>query len=85
MTEQPKTETLSVTSCALIDRVKQRINESNGRRVVIKQGDTTIAEFPLTVGVVSAVFAPVLAAIGAVAALATNCMIEVEQVTSDVS
>jgi len=84
MIEQPQTETISVAGGALIDRVKQLIHEGNVRRVVIKQGDVTIAEFPLTVGVVGAVFAPVLAAVGAVAALVTDCTIEVERATRTV-
>jgi hypothetical protein len=84
MIEQPQTETISVAGGALIDRVKQLIHEGNVRRVVIKQGDATIAEFPLTVGVVGAVFAPVLAAVGAVSALVADCTIEVERATPTV-
>ena len=49
------------------------------RRIVIAQGERTIAEFPLTVGVVGAVFAPMLAAVGALAALLTDCTISVER------
>ena len=52
------------------------IEEGNVRRVVIKQGDRTLAEFPLMIGVVGAVIAPVLAAVGAIAALVTHCKIE---------
>jgi hypothetical protein len=47
--------------------------------VVIKQNGRSIAEFPLTAGVVGAVLAPVLAAIGALVALAKDCSIEVER------
>lgn len=47
---------------------------------MIKQQDRTIAEFPLVVGVVGAVLAPVLAAVGAIIALAKDCRIEVERV-----
>ena len=46
---------------------------------MIKQGEDTVVEFPLTIGVVGAVLAPALAAVGAVAALITDCTIEVER------
>ena len=61
------------------DRLKQVIAEGNVRRVVVKQEGQVVAEFPLTVGVVGTVLAPVLAAIGALAALLTRCTIEVER------
>ena len=52
---------------------------SGGRHELVRQGDRTIAEFPLTAGVVGAVIAPALAAIGALVALAKDCTIEVER------
>ena len=61
------------------DKVKELIHEGNVRRLTIKREDEVIAEFPLTAAVVGAVLAPVLAAIGAIAALVTNCTIEVER------
>lgn len=73
-------ESFKVTGAQLIDKVKNVIHEGNVRRVIIKQEERTIAEFPLTVGVVGAVLAPPLAAIGAIAALVTECTIEVERV-----
>jgi len=76
---QPQMETIKVEGGQLIDQIKQLIHEGNVRRVVIKQGTDTIVEFPLTVGVVGAVFAPVLAAVGAIAALINDCTIEVER------
>ena len=63
----------------VVDKLKQVIHEGNVRRVVVKQEGRTIAEFPLTVGVVGAVLAPVLAAIGALVALVKDCTIEVER------
>ena len=63
----------------MVGKVKELIEEGNVRRIVIKQGERTIAEFPLTVGVVGAVAAPMLAAVGAIAALVTDCKIEVER------
>jgi hypothetical protein len=50
------------------------------RRIRVRQKDRTVAEFPLTIGVVGAVFAPMLAAVGALAALLTECSIDVERV-----
>jgi uncharacterized integral membrane protein len=55
------------------------LHEGNVRRIVIKQEGRTVAEFPLTVGVVGAVVAPILAAVGALAAVLTECSIEVER------
>src|SRR5262249_6473803 len=77
------TESFKVTGSQLLDAVKRLLHEGNVRRVIIKQGDKTIAEFPLTVGVVGAVFAPILAAIGALAALLNECTIEVEREVAD--
>jgi hypothetical protein len=73
-------ETIRIDSEELVDKVKELIAEGNVRRIVIRHDEHVIAEFPLTIGVVSAVIAPVLAAVGAIAALATNCKVEVERV-----
>ncbi len=73
-------ESFKVSGAQLIDKFKKLVHEGNVRRVIIKQDERTIVEFPLTVGVVGAVLAPVLAAVGAVAALVTECTIEVERV-----
>ena len=80
MSEHTWWETIKVQGGQLLDQCKKLIEEGNVRRVIIKQGDDTVAEFPLTVGVVGAVLAPVLAAIGAIAALASDCTILVERV-----
>ncbi len=72
-------ETTKVQGDKVMETVKMLLHEGNVRRIVIKQGDQSIAEFPLTAGVVGAVFAPVLAAIGALAALLTECTIAVER------
>jgi hypothetical protein len=70
-------ETFKVKGEDLLKRVKEIIHEGNVRRVVIKQGSRIVVEFPMTVGVVGALAAPALAALGAVAALLTECTIEV--------
>ncbi len=78
MPERTWWESIKVDGGELLDRVKKIIHEGNVRRIVIKQGTRTVAEFPVTIGVVGTVFAPVLAAVGALAALLTDCTIEVE-------
>jgi hypothetical protein len=80
MSERTWYESIKVEGGQLVDKVAQLIREGNVRRIVIRQGDRSIAEFPLTVGVVGAMFAPVLAAVGALAALIGDCSIEVERV-----
>jgi hypothetical protein len=80
MNERTWWESIQVEGGQLLDKVKQLVHEGNVRRVVIRQGDRTIAEFPLTIGVVGTVLAPVLAAVGALAALLTQCTIDVERV-----
>jgi hypothetical protein len=73
-------EEFKVNSEDLVDKFKKLIQEGNVRRITIKTKDgKSILEFPLTVGVVGAVLAPMLAAVGAIAALVTNCTITVER------
>jgi hypothetical protein len=79
MQGQSRIETIKVEGGQLMDRVKQLIHEGNVRRIIVKQGEHTVVEFPLTVGVVGALLAPMLAALGAIAALITECTIEVER------
>ena len=62
----------------VVDKVKALIHAGNVRRVVVQHQGRTVAEFPLTAGVVGAVLAPVLAAIGALVALLKDCTIHVE-------
>jgi uncharacterized protein DUF4342 len=73
-------QSFKVDGTAVIDRIKEIIREGNVRRVVVEHEGRTIAEFPLTVGVVGAVLAPVAAAIGALVALLKDCTIHVERV-----
>ncbi len=67
----------------VIEKIKAIIREGNVRRVVIQQQGRTVAEFPLTAGVVGAVLAPVLAAIGAIVALVQDCTIQIERERPD--
>ena len=73
-------ESFNINGEQLLKKVKELINEGNIRKITIldKSGKELMA-FPLTVGVVGAVFAPVLAAIGALAALIGECTISVER------
>lgn len=79
---EPKTtrQKVQVMGENLLTTVKKLIHEGNVRRIIIKQDEHTIAEFPLTVGVVSVMLAPTLAAVGAISALLNNCTIEVERI-----
>ncbi len=70
-------EELQVMGEQLVSKVKELIHEGNVRRIIIKQEGHTIMEIPLSVGVVSVLVAPVLAAIGAIGALIAQCSIEV--------
>jgi hypothetical protein len=63
----------------VINKIKSVIHEGNVRRVRIQHQGRTVAEFPLTAGVVGVVLAPVLAAIGALIALLQDCTIQVER------
>lgn len=75
-----KKESFKISGENLLKKVKELIEEGNIRKITIhdKTGKELMS-FPLTVGVVGAVLAPVLAAIGAVAALVGECTITVER------
>jgi hypothetical protein len=80
-------EKFTVTGGQVLDKVKQLIREGNVRRVRLLHNDRTIIEIPLSLGAPAAAItimaAPLLAAIGAFAALVTECTIEVEKVDGD--
>ncbi len=77
-------EKFTVSGSQLVDKIKQLIHEGNIRRVRVIHKGNTILEIPLMVGAsaaaVVALAAPILAALGAFAALVTECIIEVEKV-----
>jgi hypothetical protein len=78
--KQQRKEEFRVQGEDLLKRVKELIAEGNIRRITIKdKNDKTLVEFPLTLGVIGAVLLPVYAAIGAIAALVTECTITVER------
>lgn len=74
--ERSKTEEFRLTGGEILNKVKEVIHQGNVRRIILKdeQGKTFL-EIPLTVGVVGAIVAPILAAVGAIAALASNLTI----------
>lgn len=80
MNNNCRTEEFRVNGDDIVRKVKEIIEAGNARRITIKneKGDTMM-EIPLTVAIVGAVLAPILAAIGAMAALVTHCTIVVEK------
>jgi Domain of unknown function (DUF4342) len=77
---QTNREYFRVSGDELLSKVKEIIKEGNATRIIIKNDDDeTIMEFPVTVGAIGVVLAPVFAALGAVAALAMKCTIIVEK------
>ena len=74
------TEEYSVSSDDLIERVKELLHEGNITRIIVKnEKGETLLEIPAAVGVIGVVLVPWLAALGAIAAIATNCKIVVER------
>ncbi|MCX5998807.1 MAG: DUF4342 domain-containing protein [Chloroflexi bacterium] len=78
------TEKFTVSGGQLVDKVKQLIHEGNVRRVRLLHDGRTVIEIPLSIGAPAAalgiIMAPVLAALGAFAALVSECTLEVEKV-----
>ena len=75
-----RTEEFRTTGDELLAKAKELIHQGNVRRLIIKnEAGTTLIEIPLTIGVIGATLLPVFAAIGAIAALATDCTIVVER------
>ena len=80
MGKTKKEEAFKVDGAELLKKFKELIKEGNVRRITIKGKEgKTIVDIPLTVGVVGAAIAPSLAAVGAIAALITECTIAVER------
>jgi hypothetical protein len=78
--EHSNQESFKVSGDELLSKIKEIIKEGNARKVIIKnEKEETIMEFPLTIGAIGVVLAPMFAAIGVIAALATDCTIVVEK------
>ena len=83
--KETRTEEFEVSGDDLLATVKELVREGNIRRVVIKNEEgKTLIDVPLTLGVVGALVAPQLAALGAIAAMLTHGTIVVEKVEQEV-
>ena len=79
-TKKSTNEEFNVSGEEIVKKVKEIIKAGNARRIIIKnQKNESMLEIPLTIGAIGAVFAPTLAAVGALAALVTKCTIIVEK------
>lgn len=81
MDEKRRTEELTVSGERLVSTVKELVHQGNIRRISVKNRDGKILiELPLSLGVVGILLLPTLAALGAIAALVTECTIVVERI-----
>jgi Domain of unknown function (DUF4342) len=76
-------EKIEGTTDQILVQIGKLIDEGNIRRVLVKQRGRVVAEFPLTIGVVGTVIAPLAAAIGALTAVLAECSIEVEKTVAE--
>ena len=82
--KKTQTEEFNINGEELLARIKDLIRQGNIRRVIIKNKEGRILmEIPLTIGVVGALLAPSLAAIGAIAALLTEATVVVEKFSEE--
>lgn len=80
MPAKKKKESFQIKGEELLKKVKELIREGNIRKITIKnKSGKDLVVFPLTIGVVGAVLVPVLAAVGTIAALVTECTVSVER------
>jgi hypothetical protein len=75
--DQSRSDGFQAVGAQLLDSARNLLHEGNARKVSITRDGDVVAEFPLTFGVIGAVLAPAVAALGAITALATHCRIEV--------
>ena len=82
--DKTQTSEYRVRGDNLVAKIKEILHEGNVRRIIIKNDEgKTLVEIPLTIGVVGAMFAPVWAGLGAIAALAADLRIVVEKKVED--
>jgi hypothetical protein len=82
MTEDKKSwsEEFKINGGEVVDKIKELIHEGNIRRIILKNEEgKTLIEIPLTLGLVGAALMPILAAVGAIAALVAKMTIVVEK------
>lgn len=78
--EETKKEEFKVSGADIVNKVKEIIDAGNARKItILNEKNEKIMEFPLTIGAVGVVVAPILAAVGALTALVTKCTIIVEK------
>jgi hypothetical protein len=85
MTEKTYWESFKAEGANIADKLDEMIREGNARRVVVEYQGKTVAEFPLTVGVIGALIAPIAAAIGGIVALLKDCTIRIEREVAPVT
>ena len=79
-TKKISKEVYSVSSDDLVGKVKELIHEGNITKIIVKnEKDETLLEIPVTVGLIGAILAPWMAALGVITALVTRCKIVVER------
>ena len=79
--QKTRTEEFKLDGGKVLDKIKELIHQGNIRNIILKNEEgKTLIEIPLTLGVVGAAFLPVLAAVGAIAALAASMTIVVEKI-----
>lgn len=79
--DAPRTEEFRLEGGKVLDKVKEIIHAGNARRIILKSEEGRVyLEIPLTVGLIGAALLPVLAAVGALAAIVTRMVIVVEKV-----
>ncbi|MFZ6036076.1 MAG: DUF4342 domain-containing protein [Patescibacteria group bacterium] len=77
-------EEIKISGDQLVETVKKLVHEANVRKLIIKdEAGKTLMEIPVSVASIGAIILPVLAALGALAALVTNCSIEIVKVKNN--
>lgn len=75
-----KTETFTLDSEELVQKLKELVHEGNVTRIIVKdEKGSLLLDLPVTIGVVGLILAPILAAAGAIAAIATKCTVTIER------
>ncbi len=75
-TDHPS-DSLTVAGEELADHIREIVHEGNVRHIRIRNGDHTVMEIPVTVGLIGLALAPLLAAVAAAGALLTHCTVEI--------
>lgn len=80
MANEERWEEIKVQGEQLLGKVRELVHEGNVRRIVIEnENGQTLVELPLTIGVVGTLLLPMAAAVGAIAAVVTECTIRFDR------